>query len=57
MQMVEGGSSFLGCIGGSAFSVGIFIASAALAGPVLSVGAAAVMVLGLYGGIGFSCLT
>ena len=57
MQMVEGCSSFLGCIGGSAFSVGIFIASAALAGPVLSVGAAAVMVLGLYGGIGFSCLT
>jgi|GEM_PF-3058408 len=57
MQITEGGSSFLGCIGGSVFSVGIFVASAALAGPIISVGAAAVMVLGLYGGIGFSCLT
>jgi len=54
--MVEGGASFAGCIGGSAFSVGLFVAGMALATTVTA-GAAAVAVIGLYGGIGLSCLT
>ena len=57
MEMTEGGASLFGCIGGSAFSVGIFVAGAVLAGPLISAGAAAVAIVGLYGGIGFSCLT
>lgn len=55
MEMVEGGS-FLGCIGGSAFTVGLFVAGAALA-TTITAGAAAVAIVGLWGGIGFSCLT
>lgn len=58
MEMTEGGASLLGCVGGSAFTVGIFVASAALSGGAsIPVGLALVSVLGLYGGIGFSCLT
>ena len=56
MEMVEGGTSFAGCIGVSVFSVGLFVAGAALA-TTITAGAAAVMVVGLYGGIAFSCLT
>ena len=55
MEMVEGGATMTGCIGGSVFSVGLFVAGA-LASTVTT-GAAAVLVIGLYGGIGFSCLT
>jgi bacteriocin-like protein len=55
MEEIQGGS-MLGCIGGSAFSVGLFVAGAVLATTVTA-GAAAVMIVGLYGGIGFSCLT
>jgi hypothetical protein len=56
IEQLEGGASFIGCIGGSAFSVGLFVAGAALA-TTITAGAAAVAIVGLYGGIGFSCLT
>ena len=56
MEMVEGGASFAVCIGVSAFSVGLFVAGMSLATTVTA-GAAAVAVIGLYGGIGLSCLT
>lgn len=56
MEELQGGASFIGCIGGSAFSVGLFIAGAAVA-TTITAGAAAVAIIGLYGGIGLSCLT
>ena len=56
MENINGGVSFVGCIGGSAFSVGLFVAGAALA-TTITAGAAAVAIIGLYGGIGLSCLT
>ena len=56
METIEGGASFMGCIGGSAFTVGLFVAGAAFA-TTITAGAAAVAIIGLYGGIGFSCLT
>lgn len=56
MEEVNGGASMLGCIGGSAFTVGLFVAGAVLA-TTITAGAAAVAIVGLYGGIGFSCLT
>ncbi len=56
MEELHGGASFIGCIGGSAFSVGLFIAGAAVA-TTITAGAAAVAIIGLYGGIGLACLT
>ena len=56
MEELHGGASFIGCIGGSAFSVGLFIAGAAVT-TALTAGAAAVAIIGLYGGIGLACFT
>lgn len=56
MEKINGGASFWGCIGGSAFTVGLFVAGAALA-TTITAGAAAVAIVGLWGGIGFSCLS
>lgn len=56
MEKIKGGASFAGCIGGSAFSVALFVAGAAVA-TTITAGAAAVAIVGLYGGIGLSCLT
>ena len=56
MEKLQGGRSMFGCIGGSAFSVALFVAGAALA-TTITAGAAGVMIVGLYGGIALSCLT
>ena len=55
MEEIEGGRTLARCIGGSAFSLGLFVAGAVLA-TTITAGAAGVMIVGLYGGIAMACL-